>query len=135
MDRQLTVLVVEDHPGVRGVLEQMVESWLNVDLLSCGSFLEAMTCLHEADHVDLLIADVWLAGEITGVDVAEIAVKTFPSLAVVIISADPASEVAGLTERYSFLLKPFDREQLLEHIDSAYLELKVRMRTTVKAVG
>lgn len=113
----------------------MVESWLNVDLLSCCGFLEAAALLHKAANVDLLIADVCLSGEMTGVHVAEIAVKTFPSIAVVMISADQASEVAGLTERYSFLRKPFDREQLLEHIDSAYLGLKVRMRAIAKAAA
>lgn len=132
MDHRLVALVVEDHPGVRDTLEQMVESWARVDLLTANGFLGACTWITAAPAIDLLICDVDLPGEMTGIDLAEIAVKTFPGIAVVMISGFAQSEVPGFIDRYTFVRKPFSRWELLEHIDNAYMKLNVIHRTQAK---
>jgi DNA-binding NtrC family response regulator len=124
MGRRLTVLIVEDHPGVRDTLERMVETWPNVDVLSANTFLSSAVLIHCAQQIDLLICDVCLPGEMSGVDVAEVATATHRDIAVVMISADAKVDVARMTSRYAFLRKPFDRDDLIEHMDRAFIQLK-----------
>lgn len=124
MGRRLTVLIVEDHPGVRDTLERMVETWPNVDVLSANTFLSSAVLIHSAQHIDLLICDVCLPGEMSGVDVAEVATATHRDIAVVMISADAKVDVERMTNRYAFLRKPFGRNDLIEHMDRAFVQLK-----------
>lgn len=129
MNHKFVVLVVEDHPGIKDALNGMVESWSNVALLSCDSFSSAVSWLASAPHLDLLISDVrLLPGESTGVDLAAIAVKMFPHLAVVIISGYPTSAVTGFTDRYTFLRKPFTQQDLEDHIESSFGGFKALIR-------
>lgn len=124
MGQRLTVLIVEDHPGVRDTLERMVETWANVDILSANTFLSAAVLIHSAQRLDLLICDVCLPGEMSGVDVAEVATATHLDVAVVMISADAKRDIGRLKNRYAFIRKPFGRNELIEHMDSAFVRLR-----------
>lgn len=126
MDRKLHVLVVEDHAGVRDVLERMVESWADVDLISCDGFLGATRWIHQAAHLDLLLCDVCLPEGMSGIDLAEIAVQTHPQVAIVMTSADPRSSVPRFCDRYGFVRKPYGQSALLKEIDRAFIELGLR---------
>lgn len=116
-------MIVEDHAGVRDALERMVESWASVDLLSCNGFVGATQWINTAPRIDLMLCDVYLPDGMTGIGLAEIAVQTHPRIAVVMTSADPRPRVDGFTDRYSFLRKPFGREDLLEEIDRTFARL------------
>lgn len=120
MEQRRVVLIVEDHPGVRDTLEQMVESWAEVDCLLANGFLGAASLVATSPKIDLLICDVDLPGEMTGVDLAEVAVKTFPDIAIVMISGHAKFNLAGMTDRYCFARKPFDRQTLVAHIENAF---------------
>lgn len=120
MERGLVVLIVEDYPDTRASVGTMVGDWEDAVLLKANGFLEAATVLNAADGVDLLICGASLAGEMTGIDVAEIAVKTFPDIAVVIFSEHAQADIPRFTERYTHVRRPFNREQLLDHIDNAH---------------
>ena len=122
--RRLVVLIVEDHPGVLDSLERLVERWPNVDILSADGSLAALKWIGLAPCIDLLLSDVCLPGEMTGVDIAAFAVITHPGIAVVLLSADAKSEIKGLVERYAFVRKPFGGDQLTAHIDKAFLGLR-----------
>jgi DNA-binding NtrC family response regulator len=126
MDRKLQVLIVEDHAGVRDVLERMVESWADVNLISCNGFLGATKWIHEADRIDLLLCDVCLPEGMSGIDLAKIAVQTHPQAAIVMTSADPRASVPRFSDRYGFVRKPYGRDALLKEIDRAFIELGVR---------
>lgn len=126
MERKLVVLIVEDHAGVRDALERMVESWASVDLLSCNGFVGATQWISTAPRIDLMLCDVYLPDGMTGVDLAEIAVRTHPRIAVVMTSADPQPRVDGFTNRYSFLRKPFGHDDLLAEIDRAFARINTQ---------
>jgi DNA-binding NarL/FixJ family response regulator len=126
MNGQLVVLIVEDHPAVLDSLKLFVESIPNVQILSADSFLSATMWINAAERIDLLLCYILLPGAMDGIDVAEVAIGTHPDIAVVLISADPADEIDGLTDRYSFEQKPFGREAITQHIDSAFLRLRAR---------
>lgn len=124
MDNKLCVLIVEDHPAVLDSLKLFVESFPEVQILSADNFFSAAIQIKKANRIDLLLADVNLPGPMTGIDVAEAAVSTHPNIAVVMFSADQRSDIDGLTDRYSFVRKPFGRDEVTIHIDSAFLRLK-----------
>jgi DNA-binding NtrC family response regulator len=124
MGRGLTVLIVEDHPGVRDTLERMVETWPHVDVLSANTFLSAAVLIHSAQRIDVLICDVCLPGEMTGVDVAEVALATHRDVSVVMISADARDDIDRMSTRFAFIRKPFGRNELIEHMDNAFDRMK-----------
>lgn len=124
MSRRLTVLIVEDHAGVRDTLERMVETWPNVAVLSANTFLSAAVLIRSAQRLDLLICDVCLPGEMNGIDVAEVGTSMHQDLAVVMISADAQEDIERMKPRYAFIRKPFGRDDLIEHMDSAFTRLK-----------
>lgn len=123
MHSRLVVLIVEDHPGIMDSMERMIETWPNVDVLSASGFLDAARWIHRASRIDLLMCDVQLPGGMNGVSIAELALVTHPQLAILLFSADAASDIKGLTNRYSFIRKPFNRSDIVEHVDKAFMKL------------
>jgi len=124
MNSRLVVLIVEDHPAVLDSLKLFVESFPDVEILSADSFTPAVAWINATPRIDLLLCDVLLPGAMDGLNVAEVAVDAHPNVAVVLLSADPQDEIEGLTDRYSFLQKPFGRDAVTQHIDNAFLRLR-----------
>lgn len=105
-------------------MERMIETWPNVDVLSAKGFLDAAAWIHRATRIDLLMCDVRLPGGMGGVTVAKLAVDKHPQIAVLLFSADAKSDIEGLTDRYSFIRKPFSRDEIVEHVDRAFVNLR-----------
>jgi DNA-binding NtrC family response regulator len=118
---KLQVMIVEDHAGVRASMEAMVEMWRQVEITSVEDFHAAAHWIETIDRLDLLLCDVCLPGGNDGLDVAKMASSSHPSVAVVMFSADVESEIRGMSDRYSFLRKPFGRDALFRQIDDALL--------------
>lgn len=64
----------------------------------------------------------------TGVDLADLAVRMFPHLAVLIVSGYPIVEIDGFNDRYKFMSKPFDKEQLIDYIEGSFGGFKKLVR-------
>jgi DNA-binding NtrC family response regulator len=126
INKTLNVLIVEDHPDILDSLRTFLRSFPNVQVACASSFLPATALIAASDRLDLLLCDVFLRGEMSGIDVAEVAVTTHPDIAVVMLSAEPPETIEGLTERYSFAKKPFGGEEITHHIDTAFLKLRGR---------
>ncbi len=120
----LQVMIVEDHPGVLASMEVMIESWQKVEITSVGDFMAATTWIKKLDRIDLLLCDVCLPSDMDGPDVAKLALAVYPMVAIVLFSADPRSDIQGMSDRYSFLQKPFGRDELLRQIDDAFIRAK-----------
>lgn len=120
MDRRLVALIVESHPEARTSLEGTVQERGTVDLLSCDGFLGATSWIHRCRCIDLMLCDVCLSESMTGVDLAEIAVKTHPQIAIVMTSVHARSGLSHLTERYGFLRKPFRPADMQRAIDRVF---------------
>ena len=100
----VTVLVVEDDWIIREdiVTDLRQEGWA---VLEAATGVGALTALHEAEKVDLLITDIGLADALTGWDVAEAFRTSHPEVPVIYASGNPANDhrrVAGSV----FLSKP-----------------------------
>ena len=123
---KLVVLIVEDHPAVRDSIERVVEQWPNVEILSADNFFSAAIWINALARLDLLLCDVCLPGQMNGIDVANVAVATHPSAAVVIFSADQRSDIENMRDSFSFIQKPFDSKQFIAHIDNAFGHLHAK---------
>jgi PAS domain S-box-containing protein len=109
-----TILVSEDEPGVRSVLEAMLRR-LGHRVLACASAEEALDTIHRHDgEIDLLVTDVQLDGA-NGHELAGRIRAVRPLIRVLYISGH-ADSAAGAQGADDFLEKPFTPEALATRI-------------------
>lgn len=112
-----TVLVVDDHPAVRAVLERILED-AGYRVLGADGPLEALALLERTEGpIDLLLTDV-LMPRMSGPELSRAVLAKRPAVAVVFMSGHPGDAVArGSITAAELLEKPFAAEQLLEHLE------------------
>lgn len=125
MPSDLVVLIVEDHPAKSDSLNLLVENRPGVTVLAANGFLASAIWINGADRIDLLLCEVQLTGEMDGVDVAELAAKTHPQCTIVLFSRAAASTIEGLSDRYSFVRRPFKQTDVTDHVDRAVVQRRV----------
>jgi CheY-like chemotaxis protein len=115
-----TVLVVEDDPHVRKLLERLVDG-AGYRVRSAGSGAEALEALSAPGaQVDLLLTDIGL-GDLHGGELARRARELAPELPVVYSSGHgtvPAVK-GGMPAGDGFLHKPYGAEDLKRVLDRA----------------
>jgi CheY-like chemotaxis protein len=110
------ILVVEDNDRFR---KATVEA-----LSSCGYEVRAAASAEEASQilanarVDLLVTDIWLGSQPSGIALARAVKQRLPHVKVVIVSADgdllSSEDCQGIADRA--LRKPFKRHELQERV-------------------
>jgi CheY-like chemotaxis protein len=116
-----TVLVVEDDPHVRLLLERVV-SGAGYRVLSASSGAEALAALGAPGaEVDLLLTDLGL-GDLHGGELARRALELVPGLPVVYSSgqAGAAARRDGMPAGEAFLLKPYSADDLERVLDEVF---------------
>ena len=104
-DGHETILVVEDNEALSRVVVRHLTR-LGYKVLLAKDSVEALTALR-ADHVDLLFTDIALPGAMGGVEIAQVARDTWPSLKVVLTTGfDDAANRAD-TRDVSIIMKPY----------------------------
>ena len=89
MDKKLNVLIVEDDPMARQLLEIYVKNSENYNLIqSVESALFAEVCCR-TNTIDLILMDVCTAMNAGGLEAAEKIKKSFPAIKVIIITSQP----------------------------------------------
>ncbi|ATR83567.1 response regulator [Pseudomonas sp. FFUP_PS_473] len=117
-DAQDVVLIVEDEPAIRRVLhDYLAREGYRVLVAEDGA--QAFEMLASKPHLDLMVTDFRLPGGISGVDIAEPAVKLRPELKVIFISGYPEEILesgSAIARKAPILTKPFDLDTLGERI-------------------
>ncbi|KAB0494246.1 response regulator [Pseudomonas vancouverensis] len=115
-DARDVVLVVEDEPSILMVLSTYLEGE-GYRVLQAENGEQAFEILASKPHLDMMITDFRLPGGISGVQIAEPAVKLRPELKVIFISGY-AQEIretdSPITRTAPILDKPFDLDKLQE---------------------
>jgi signal transduction histidine kinase/ActR/RegA family two-component response regulator len=110
-----TILVVEDEAPVRSHLERALRD-LGYRVLTASNGSEALqVTAGNGRHLDLLLTDLVLPGEVQGDELASLLVRERPGLAVLYVSGYTRHAVihAGLlTSDVNLLEKPFTQESL-----------------------
>jgi putative nucleotidyltransferase with HDIG domain len=126
------ILVVDDEEAIReivcAILAAAGYSWKQA-----GSGLEALALLNSGEHFDLMLSDLMMA-DLDGIGLLERTKERYPDMPVVMVTAVHDISIALAAIRngaYDYLLKPFEREQLLNAVGRALenRRLKLENRT------
>ncbi|MCW2271741.1 Sporulation initiation phosphotransferase F [compost metagenome] len=119
-DAQDVVLVVEDDDTIRMVLrDYLAGEGYHVLVAEDGE--QAFEILASKPHLDLIVTDFRLPGGISGVQIAEPALKLRPDLKVIFISGYPAEireSGSPIAFKAPILAKPFDLDTLRDQIQA-----------------
>lgn len=126
------ILVVDDEEPIRDI----VSSMLNAAGYVCkpaASGMEALAILTSGEEFELMLSDLMMA-DLDGIGLLERTKERYPDMPVVMVTAVHDISVALAAIRngaYDYLLKPFEREQLLNTVSRALenRRLKVENRT------
>ncbi|MFJ3487801.1 response regulator [Pseudomonas sp. NPDC090202] len=119
-DAENVVLIVEDEPLILMLLADYL-SGEGYRVLQAENGEQAFEILATKPHLDLMITDYRLPGGVSGVQIAEPAVKLRPELKVIFISGYPAEIVESgspIARKAPILAKPFTMESLQTQIQS-----------------
>src|SRR5262252_7489230 len=126
------ILVVDDEEPIREIVASMLTS-AGYTCKQAGSGKEALSILNSGDRFELLLSDLMMA-DLDGIGLLERTKEKYPDMPVVMVTAVHDISVALAAIRngaYDYLLKPFEREQLLNTVSRALenRRLKVENRT------
>jgi putative nucleotidyltransferase with HDIG domain len=114
------ILVVDDEETIREIVSSMLSSAQFQTRQACSG-VEALALLESGEEFDLVLSDLMMA-EMDGIALLERTKERFPSMPVVMVTAVHDIQVALQALRngaYDYLLKPFEREQLLATVRRA----------------
>lgn len=113
------ILVVDDEPEVREVLEDILTS-RDMDVDVCSTCEDALVSLESQDY-DVVLADHFLGDGMTGVELCGHIAERWPTVPTIILTAYGNLEVAIAALRsdaFDFLTKPCHTEHLIEAVNS-----------------
>jgi PAS domain S-box-containing protein len=115
-----TILIVEDQPEVREVIELFLED-LDYRILTAADGVAARKLLESDEPIDLLLADVVMPNGVSGLDLVQDARRLRRDIKIIMMSGyvrDPDGEPDALPDAL-FLEKPFRQADLAQAISSA----------------
>jgi PAS domain S-box-containing protein len=108
-----TVLVVEDNPAVRQVATSTLRS-LGFEVVEAATGDEAARVLRSNGEVRLVVSDVRMPGELTGIDLAHLIKQEMPQVRVLLTTGYVESDEE--IENLDLLYKPYRATDLAEKI-------------------
>src|ERR1700741_2854151 len=114
------ILVVDDEDSIREIVSSMLAS-ANYQCRQAASGLEALALLNSGEEFELMLSDLMMA-DLDGIGLLERTKEKYPDMPVVMVTAVHDISVALAAIRngaYDYLLKPFEREQLLNAVGRA----------------
>jgi putative nucleotidyltransferase with HDIG domain len=108
------ILIVDDEEAIREIVYSML-SMAGYRCQQASSGVEALAILESGEQFELMLSDLMMA-EMDGIALLERTKERYPDMPVVMVTAVHDISVALASIRngaYDYLLKPFEREQLL----------------------
>ncbi len=126
------ILVVDDEEAIREIVASMLTS-AGYSCKQAASGMEALALLNSNEIFELMLSDLMMA-DLDGIGLLERTKEKYPDMPVVMVTAVHDISVALQALRngaYDYLLKPFEREQLLATVSRALenRRLKIENRT------
>jgi cyclic di-GMP phosphodiesterase len=126
------ILIVDDEEPIREIVTAMLQS-SGYQCQQAASGKQALTLLTSGDSFELVLSDLMMA-DMDGIGLLERTKEKYPDMPVVMVTAVHDISVALAAIRngaYDYLLKPFEREQLLATVRRALenRRLKTENRT------
>ena len=114
------ILVVDDEKPIREIITSMLVA-ADYECREAGGGTEALAILESGEEFHLMLADLMM-DDLDGIGLLERTKERFPDIPVVMVTAVHDTSVALAAIRngaYDYLLKPFEREQLLATVRRA----------------
>src|ERR1700736_2802124 len=114
------ILVVDDEDAIREIVCSMLAA-ANYKTRQASSGLKALALLEAGEEFELMLSDLMMA-DLDGIGLLERTKEGYPDMPVVMVTAVHDISVALAAIRngaYDYLLKPFEREQLLNTVSRA----------------
>src|SRR6059036_1730303 len=122
------ILIVDDEETIREIVSSMLTS-ANFNCRQAASGMEALALLDSGEEFELMLSDLMMAN-LDGIGLLEKTKERFPDMPVVMVTAvhDISVALAALRNgAYDYLLKPFEREQLLATVRRALENRRLKM--------
>src|SRR6476660_1689846 len=122
------ILVVDDEEPIREIVASMLGTAGYV-CKQAGSGMEALAVLTSGDEFELMLSDLMMA-DLDGIGLLERTKEKYPDMPVVMVTAVHDISVALTAIRngaYDYLLKPFEREQLLNTVRRALENRRLKL--------
>ena len=122
------ILVVDDEEAIREIICSMLNA-ANYKCKQAVSGLKALSLLESGEQFELMLSDLMMP-DLDGIGLLERAKEKFPDMPVVMVTAVHDISVALKAIRdgaYDYLLKPFEREQLLATVHRALENRRLKL--------
>ncbi len=122
------ILVVDDEESIREIVTSMLTS-SGYQCKQAGSGLQALAVLESGNEFELMLSDLMMA-ELDGIGLLERTKERYPDMPVIMVTAVHDISIALAAIRngaYDYLLKPFEREQLLNTVRRALENRRLKM--------
>jgi len=122
------ILIVDDEEPIRDLVSAMLSS-ANYVCTQTESGKEALSLLSSGSQFELMLSDLMMPG-MDGIALLEASKERFPDMPVIMVTAVTDVSVALGAIRngaYDYLLKPFERDQLLATVRRAMENRRLRM--------
>jgi putative nucleotidyltransferase with HDIG domain len=122
------ILVVDDEETIREIVSAMLTT-AKYKCRQAASGLEALALLDSGEEFELMLSDLMMAN-LDGIGLLERTKEKFPDMPVVMVTAVHDISVALDAIRngaYDYLLKPFEREQLLATVRRALENRRLKL--------
>ena len=114
------ILVVDDEEAIREIVCSMLMA-AHYQCSQASSGRNALSVLDSGEQFELMLSDLMMA-DLDGMGLLERTKEKFPEMPVVMVTAvhDISAALKAIRDgAYDYLLKPFDREQLLATVRRA----------------
>jgi putative nucleotidyltransferase with HDIG domain len=122
------ILVVDDEEPIREIISSMLSA-AGYDTRQAASGMEALAILNSSGEFELMLSDLMMA-ELDGIALLERSKEKYPDMPVIMVTAVHDTSVALAAIRngaYDYLLKPFEREQLLAMVRRALEHRRLKL--------
>ena len=130
------ILIVDDEEAIREIVASML-SMAGYRCQQAGSGVEALAILQSGEEFELMLSDLMMA-ELDGIGLLERTKEKYPDMPVVMVTAvhDISVALAALRNgAYDYLLKPFEREQLLATVRRAMENRRLKLENRAYQVN
>src|SRR6266567_1100839 len=122
------ILVVDDEEPIREIISSMLNA-AGYKTRQAASGMEALAVLNSTGEFELMLSDLMMA-ELDGIALLERSKEKYPDMPVIMVTAVHDISVALAAIRngaYDYLLKPFEREQLLAMVRRALEHRRLKL--------
>jgi putative nucleotidyltransferase with HDIG domain len=122
------ILVVDDEESIREIMSSMLSN-AGFQCRHASSGLEALAILESGEQFELMLSDLMMP-ELDGIGLLERTKERFPDMPVIMVTAvhDVSVALAALRNgAYDYLLKPFERDQLIAMVRRAMENRRLKM--------